>query len=301
MKKIIKNKKVQNYIKFGLKIGFSVFAIYFIYNKIDIQQTKEYLLNANILLLLLGFVLYIVSKFISAFRLNNFFDAINLYITQRINLRLYYIGMFYNLFLPGGIGGDGYKVYLLNKHHKTKVKHLISAELLDRGSGMAALVSLALVSVLFSAAYQYFNGFEFVIYLALILIYPAFYVFVKLLFKLFTKKFVITNLLSFGVQGAQVIAVFFILLALGVEDGYVNYFVLFLVSSAASVIPISIGGFGLREMVFITGYQYLDVNRDIGVALSLLFFLMTAMSSFIGVFFTYKPDEGMAEPEQTDK
>jgi len=32
--------------------------------------------------------------------------------------------MFYNLFLPGGIGGDGYKIYLLNKLSNKSIKSL---------------------------------------------------------------------------------------------------------------------------------------------------------------------------------
>lgn len=54
-----------------------------------------------------------ISKIISSIRLNRYFKDINLSLSQTYNLKLYYLGMFYNLFLPGGIGGDGYKIYII--------------------------------------------------------------------------------------------------------------------------------------------------------------------------------------------
>ncbi len=57
--------------------------------------------------------------------------------------------MFYNLFLPGGIGGDGYKIYLLQKNYQTGTKKIFGAVLADRISGMVALVVLALIGVSF--------------------------------------------------------------------------------------------------------------------------------------------------------
>lgn len=268
---------------------FSVFAICYISNKINVEKTWTYFLDSDFSWLLAALICFNLSKIISAFRLNEFFSAINLHISDFLNLKLYYIGMFYNLFLPGGIGGDGYKVYLLNKYHKTPVKQLVSAELLDRSSGMAALVTLALLSVLQSTALKSFTRYTLLIYLALLLIYPAFLLVVKSLFKIFEKKFLRVNFLSFSVQAIQVIAVLCILSAFGVKHNYSEYIVLFLVSSAASIVPVSVGGFGLRELVFITGSHYLETDADIGVAIGLMFFVITAISSFIGIALSYQP------------
>ena len=52
--------------------------------------------------------------------------------------------MYYNLFLPGGIGGDAYKVILMNKRWPQGGLRLLSAAvLLDRISGVAGLGILA--------------------------------------------------------------------------------------------------------------------------------------------------------------
>jgi uncharacterized protein (TIRG00374 family) len=136
----LEKKKLKQILKYALKVALSGVALYFVFKKVDFQDVKEEVLKANYLYIFLALILFNFSKILSAFRLNHFFKSVGCHISEKYNLRLYYIGMFYNLFLPGGIGGDGYKVYLLNKHKKTKVKDLISATIIDRFSGLAALV-----------------------------------------------------------------------------------------------------------------------------------------------------------------
>jgi hypothetical protein len=196
--------------------------------------------------------------------------------------------MFYNLFLPGGIGGDGYKVYLLNKSHKTNLKHLISATLLDRISGMMALVILALALALFvdlSFAGPWINW---ALAGIIIIAYPGYYVIFRLLFKRFTSVFHLTNIYSLGVQLVQLLCAFFILKALFVTELYIEYMTLFLLSSIVAVLPFTIGGIGARELVFIFGADYLFIDKNTAVAFSILFFLITAISSFTGILYETK-------------
>jgi hypothetical protein len=77
---------------------------------------------------------------------------------------------------------------------------------------------------------------------------------------------------------------YFIWLAYGVDDHFGVYFVLFLVSSIAAMLPISFGGVGLRELVFLYASALFPIEETAAVALGLAFFLITAGSSFIGVF-----------------
>ena len=93
----------------------AVLAIRFVVKEIDLNELKTTLLSANFWWLILALVAFLASKFLSAFRLNFFFRALGLKLNDWFNLKLYLLGMLYNQFLPGGIGGDGYKVYLLNK------------------------------------------------------------------------------------------------------------------------------------------------------------------------------------------
>jgi uncharacterized membrane protein YbhN (UPF0104 family) len=275
-------------LKFIFKVCVSGLAIYVVIRKIDIAQTKEIIFHAKIGWLLLALLAFNISKAISSVRLNQFFKSIELVLPGLYNLKLYYVGMFYNLFLPGGIGGDGYKVYLLNRSHKTKVKYLISATLLDRISGLMALVFLALLLALFVNLSFMGPWITWVLIGVLIVAYPSYYFVFRLLFKNFLNAFTISNILSLGVQLAQLLCAYLILKALLVSGMYVEYMTLFLLSSVVAVIPFTIGGIGARELVFIFGADYLLINKNTAVAFSILFFVITAVSSFTGIFFETK-------------
>lgn len=278
IKKIWRDKRV----KLLLKLLLTGLALYIVYRKIDVKRMAEVLFHAHIGWLILAVLAFAVSKVISSFRLNHFFRAIKLYISERYNLRLYWVGMFYNLFLPGGIGGDGYKVYILNKFFTPPLPHLLSAVLLDRISGVVALGFLAFLLGIFSSAYQALPLYTWVVWAGLLLIYPAYYVLVRLLFQRFRLVFYTTNLQSLGVQLFQLICAFFVLQSTATHDHTVDYLVLFLLSSVVAAMPITIGGVGARELVFIFGYTYLPIDKDAAVAFSVLFFLVSVVNSLFG-------------------
>jgi len=280
------NKK--GILKFILKVSVSALAIYVVVQKIDLQQTKDILLKVHIGWILIALIAFNLSKGISSVRLNRFFKSIGLDLPGLYNLKLYYVGMFYNLFLPGGIGGDGYKVYLLNKSHKTGLKVLISATLLDRISGLVALVFLAMLLSLFVDLSFIGPWMTWVLIAALIVYYPAYYAVFRVIFKKFLNAFTISNVLSLGVQLAQLLCAYLILKALMVDSFYIEYMTLFLLSSVVAVIPFTIGGVGARELVFIFGANYLMIDKNTAVAFSILFFVITAFSSFSGIFFETK-------------
>ena len=275
-------------LKFIFKVCISALAIYVVIRKIDLVQTKEIIFHAKIGWLFLALIAFNISKAISSIRLNQFFKSIELVLPGLYNLKLYYVGMFYNLFLPGGIGGDGYKVFLLNRSHKTKVRHLISATLLDRISGLMALVFLALLLALFVNLSFIGPWIKWVLIGILIVAYPSYYFVFRLLFKNFLNAFTISNVLSLGVQLAQLLCAYLILKSLLVSDMYVEYMTLFLLSSVVAVIPFTIGGIGARELVFIFGADYLLIDKNTAVAFSIIFFVITAVSSFTGIFFETK-------------
>ena len=280
------NKK--GILKFIFKVSVSTLAIYVVIQKIDLVQTKNIILQVQIGWILLAIIAFNLSKFISSIRLNRFFQRIGLNLPALYNLKLYYVGMFYNLFLPGGIGGDGYKVYLLNKSHKTKLKDLIAATLLDRISGLVALVFLALLLSLFLDLSFIGPWITWVLIGLLVIYYPFFYLIFRVLFGKFISAFNVSNIYSLGVQLAQLLCAYLILKSLMVDDLYIEYMTLFLLSSIVAVLPFTIGGVGARELVFIYGANYLMIDKNTAVAFSILFFIITAFSSFIGIFLETK-------------
>jgi uncharacterized membrane protein YbhN (UPF0104 family) len=278
--------KAQSALKFLFKLALSALAIYLVFSKIELAEVWSYIRRSNPLFLILAVIFFNLSKWISAKRLLDLFHALGAHISWGYNLRLYYVGMFYNLFLPGGIGGDGYKIYHLGKAESLRRRDLLSAVLIDRISGAALLAFLALVISSFADEILAILPpyVEYFVYLGALLAIPALIFLVRFVFPKFRECTISLVHWSLWVQVAQLVCVWFILLSFGIDENYSLYFVLFLVSSIAAMLPISVGGVGLRELVFLYASQELPIDETSAVALALLFFLITAFSSFVGVF-----------------
>lgn len=273
-------------LKFLFKIALSALAIYLVFSKIELKEVWSLVRQSNPVYLAGAILFFNLSKWISARRLLILFQSIGVRISTSYNLRLYYIGMFYNLFLPGGIGGDGYKIFHLNKKSDASKRELLSAVLLDRISGAALLTFLALAIASFQGSIlELFPSFwTYLIFIGTIAALPALWLLIRLAFAKFRSATFSAIHYSFWVQLAQLACAFCILSAYGVDQNFAIYFVLFLVSSIAAMLPISFGGVGLRELVFLYASRELPIDETAAVALGLVFFLITALSSFIGVF-----------------
>jgi uncharacterized membrane protein YbhN (UPF0104 family) len=66
---------------------------------------------------------------------------------------------------------------------------------------------------------------------------------------------------------------------------YIAYLAMFLVSSIAAVLPLSVGGLGVREATFLFGVNMVHLDPAYGVIASSWFFVMTVLSSMIGSLF----------------
>ncbi len=284
-------KKINSIVKLIVKLGLTTGALIFVFKKIDIEEFKESILQTSIPLFILAFLAFNLSKIVAAFRFKAFLVPLTIHLENKYNLMLSYVGMFYNLFLPGSIGGDGYKIFVLKQQYKgTKTRQLVSVSILDRLSGLAFLFILGcilLISSTFQTEWKWLNPSVLVL---AVLVLPVFYLFVRYLFPVFKSAFIPTSHLSFWVQIGQVICAFCLLLALDIQDPFVDYLTLFMVSSVVAVLPFTIGGVGARELVFLYGYQYLQIQEGTAIAFTILFFMVTALSSLVGLPFVFSID-----------
>ena len=283
--------QVKNQLKTALKILLTGGALVLVFQKIDTDQLFQLSKNLSWPWLLPAIALFVGSKVATAIRLNHYFANIHLLLSAWENWRLYLIGMFYNLFLPGGIGGDGYKVYLLNKEFKTPVKELLKASLLDRLGGLVAIVALLLALLgLIELPWQGFATWtsKALLLAAALGVVPAFWLLQKVLFSNFLPSFWQGIIWSLVGQLAQMASVFCLLLALGVQDNFLAYQAVFLLSSIVAVLPLTIGGVGARELVVVYAHSYAGIQETEAVAFSLLFFLISAAVSLSGAWIKWE-------------
>lgn len=231
-----------------LKTLITIACFWYISTKIDFTEAWHSLLKANWWLLFIAVLFYFISKVVSGFRLNINFRNIKLYLSEWDNLKLYWLGMFYNLFLPGAISGDAYKVILLNRVYKAPLKKTSMAVLLDRFSGLLGLgVLLSIYGILVLDNYLY----QILLVSACALIIIIFYLVLRFFLKEFVPGFTHTFLLGVLVQALQVICIYCIMGSLQISLLQSEWILIFLASSAISVLPLSLGGgLGTRELVF---------------------------------------------------
>lgn len=280
--------KIHRHVKTALKVIISLGILGFVLYKIDTAALLKVFGRVNLLYLLPAILFFAFSKLVAAYRLNRFLLSTGVNISDAFNIRLYLLGMFYNLFLPGGIGGDGYKIWLLNKRFDVKAKDIFWAILLDRVMGLLALFCLAAGLAAFIPVPEIYRKF---VWLLAPVGIAAFYVFVRFWFSKFVVIFFQTLGQSFIVQVSQVISALFILMSIGVFGELHEYIFVFLLSSIVAAFPMTIGGIGSREVTFLFGAELMQLDVSNSIALSLLFYLITALVSLTGIYYSIRGDK----------
>jgi glycosyltransferase 2 family protein len=269
--------------------------MYAVYSKIPLEDFKRELSKLSWISFTFGFILFTISMSFSTVRLSYFIKDLGLDLPFKTNSKLYILGMFYNLFIPGGVGGDAYKIYYLNRKYDIKTKESFWPFLLDRGSGFFALLVLILVSAYFLDVNLIKNQ-NYIITGLIILGFVCFFTIVWIIKKAYLKTVLKTLPLSFFVQICQAGMVYIFIHEIGVTHHSTEYFFLFFVSSIATIIPITPGGIGLRELTYQYGGEYLQINPSIGAFVATLFFAITLIFSFTGIFYHFKGVDKIKNP-----
>jgi uncharacterized membrane protein YbhN (UPF0104 family) len=272
-------------LKLFLKIAITVLCFWYISRKIDFTAAKDAFLKANWFYLFIALLLLTISKIFSSFRLNIYFRNIRILLSEWTNIKLYWLGMFYNLFLPGAISGDAYKVILLKRKYDAPYKKTSAAVLLDRFSG---LVALGLIMAVYGVIVFDKKLYDVILlggaFAAVLILYFV----IRKYFRDFIPGFWPTFFWGMAVQMTQVVCVYFIMLSLHIPLAQTAWIFIFLAAAIVSVLPISIGGgLGPREFIFQNGAVFFALNANLGVIISLLFYLCTVLSSLPGLFFVF--------------
>lgn len=287
-------KKVWNHVKTPLKIVITIALIYVVFQKIDFKDIKKLYLTSNLFFIFLAFLAYFFSQVVSSWRLLSFLQSIGINVNLLFNFKLYLLGLFYNIY--GGIGGDGYKIYLLRKRFQKRTRKIIFAILLDRVSGLWA------IGFLFSALILLIPRIKihwYIIVPAVVLGTLIYYAVLQRFFRLYNRNFIKAHLKAIVVQSLQLVSVMCILLAQNFTGKFSPYFFSFLVSSIAAIIPIGAFGFGTREYVMIHISDFFNMNQSLAVFVTFTFSILSTLVALTGIWFVYRSKE--FEPLPTEE
>jgi uncharacterized protein (TIRG00374 family) len=233
--------------------------------------------------------------------------------------RFYYIGLFFNNFLPGSVGGDVVRVYYLGRI--TGIPIATASVAFERISSGIALVGIAIFSSLFMESAR---SFLLPILLGSAMIFLVFYLFglwlkkgrpnkemtsvnsdsriniwfMKLKSELFKIAEIVMNYRKEGLKWWLSIAAASLLFQVGLAwinhllflsfDIHIPSLELLMIITLISVItmlPISVNGLGVREGCYVLFFKGLGVSTEIAITVSLLFFIFVSLSSLAGGLF----------------
>jgi len=230
-------------------------------------------------------------------------------------LRLVFVGLLFNNFMPGSMGGDVVKAYYVTRQTRKKVAAVLTI-LLDRMVGLTGLLTLCLFGTLVNIGQPEFGGMF--IRLAAALGFVAAVAAVALSHRLrrllhvegiiqrlpFRKTIVELDravliyrdrkaavffglLLSISIHVLVVTVNIVLGRQLGMDARATHYFSLVPLALAASALPISLAGWGVGEWAYAVLFSSLDpANWTKGMALSVLFRLSTVVVwSLVGAVF----------------
>ncbi|CAN5146474.1 lysylphosphatidylglycerol synthase transmembrane domain-containing protein [soil metagenome] len=279
-------QKVWNVAKVVLKITVTSALLIWVFNKVPIHLVKNRLLHANYWWMFAALICFLLSMIVSSWRLLSFFRSLGLKLDPRYNLRLYFLGLFYNFLLPGGIGGDGYKIYLIHKTFKTPAKKLFWAIMFDRLSGLWAIGLITVVLIFLIPQIDVHIGIP----LGIFVVASAIYYFVAYkFFREYTRYFFEAHLKALTLQGLQLMAIICILFGQNFHGKFSPYLLSFLVSALATIIPISVGGAGIRETVFQMLTKVFPMDVSLAVFLPISFYLISITVALLGVYYVIRP------------
>ena len=137
------NARILKILKYGLSIGLLAWLIF----QTDLSNVMGLITKADHQFILLAFVVYLFSIVVIAYRWQVLLRAHQIPLSLGRTTTLYFIGHFFNNFLPTSIGGDAIRAYSAGVDIG-KQANAFASVFIERFVGLFAIVTLALTGFL---------------------------------------------------------------------------------------------------------------------------------------------------------
>jgi uncharacterized membrane protein YbhN (UPF0104 family) len=301
--------KARPAIIFLIKLLVSGGLIAYFLMRIHIERFVDTLLSAQFSLIAVALAVYLCSQVISALRWTVLVRPLGIGAPFKDIVSYYFIGMFFNLFAPGTVGGDVSRVYYLVKHQESDqearavpmVRAAMSV-LMDRAIGMVVLIWIGAAGLLLFPSYPVppsiravtlCLAFGFVLAIALLPLLRRFLpahgnsTFVKLRLVLrsygsHSSAIVQGILLSLAVHLIQAWMHVVMGRSLNLMIPFSFALIVYPLVGTFAAIPITLNGLGLREGGYVLLLGVIGISAENGIAFGLLLFIIVALDSLIG-------------------
>jgi len=286
-----------------LKIFLTFSLLYAVVAYVDLTQVWQRIVAINPLWLLASLSCLVVGYVLCGLRWAWMAQGLELEVSRRRKIRLYFLGMFASLFLPSTIGGDVVRGILLAKGEGRSGMGLRAAAsvILDRVNGMYALVVLLTLSMLtFSWPQAWWWSWLALVAAMwlLMLVYP--FLHARLPKKLTVLRELPLNQaifqrmwwkslpVSFVFQMMIVQAHVFLGMAVGLEMSWAAFSVMVGLVALVATLPISLNGFGVREAGYVGFAVYFGASADAATAMAALWVIVLAIAALPGAWVLWR-------------
>lgn len=285
-----------------------------VFYTIDVGKIWARLQTARLEWVALGVLTYAGGQWLSAWRWWLLLRPVELAVPYLRMVSFYFIGMFFNIFLPTIVGGDAVKAILLARETGAPARATMSV-FMERNVGLLALLTIATVAA-FVAPPVEVRGFNLlqltlVVFAAfivanIVLAYRPAYHLVDYLVAMtplarirsraaslyeavvpyrearWRGLVAAATAQSFLFQGVVILVVFLNANALGLSVPVAALAVFVPLISLAGMLPISVNGLGIREALYLILFGRIGVAADAAVSMALLYFAVTLAASLPG-------------------
>ena len=305
------------------RISISFALLIFLFRGVDKKTLFSLIKNADKALLFFSFCIFLGTHLLGFMRWNMLLRSARINLPVKRVIMSFAGGIFFSLFLPSTIGGDFVRSVDLAAHTK-KPKEVVATVFLDRLSGYIGLVSITLLGLLIGFEYVrdrvVFVSVGIIVFILLIVLVVLFNrgVYQKInklagkkssktnnKFRLVLerlkdniasvhqeihrfrgrKKIIVKNLmLSFIIQLIVPVSFSLIGLSLGIKVPIFYFFIFLPIIGAITLLPVSMGGLGLRDATMIYFFAKAGVSKDLAFAMSLINFSYVLICGAIGGF-----------------
>jgi uncharacterized protein (TIRG00374 family) len=255
---------------------------------------------------------HIFGTWIAAYRWKMLLNTQNVRLSIATLSAIVLIGSFFNNFLPTSIGGDVFRTYDVSKKAEIPLGTSASIILIERFAGVVSAAVFAVIALFLgfttignqSIIIPVTIFFIICVIITIIIIKPSLFGIDKLFrkFNFLQKmreklssvfntlesfkdyKMVLLKVLiySFLLQFAVILNYYLASLAVGIDLGITAFLFMVPVISIITMIPISIGGIGLRENAIVIIMAGLGVMEEKAAVCSLLILVMLLIVGIIG-------------------
>ncbi len=269
-----------------LKLIISLCILLYIFTTIDLTILQE-LDFLTMYYLFISIIITLASLLFMTIRweiLLKKYTACKCLLTELFNF--YLVGMFFNIFLPGSIGGDITRVYSVSKKYDITVKKSTLFVFIERIVGLVSVVLIfCFSSLMVSDYYKMLNYDRSFLVLTIVTTIAATVLLKKYLDKKIDINYkLITIILILSVLGQLgdmlIVRLFCYNFSLPVTIYHVM--VIMPLVYISSLIPISFGGLGVREGTMAVLFSFIGIDSSIAVMISLLLYFAKVGVGVIG-------------------